>query len=385
MRGSATRRSGRSRALRTTGVFLLTCGLLLGAVAVMGPVGAQTGTPTQIESQNQTSADGQGGAPTEDGLVSPPVGVQNETVLPPSAENDTPSSGSPQAAPEANTQIVQGPEGAVTVAVAENESIRAGTSGSIELEVTNDGDRSATDIVVSLQASDGAIAFGPLATPRPTRSIAVEDLSPDEAATVGVDVVATRVDPGTYPLFATAQYRVDADSREIDRQNVSAPAESDQIVETSGPTMLEVEITDAPSFDVTPVGDGVPIDGERSYAVRIENVDDERVTGVTATIEAGPPLSSESPTAYVGALEGGESETVRFGLESSSDAVETTTSVALSLSYDAGSGERASADPVQVPVAIVEEDDDADVDSVGPFIAVGLVLVLAAIWWVRRR
>jgi len=93
----------------------------------------------------------------------------------------------------------------------------------------------------------------------------------------------------------------------------------------------------------------VPVDGESVYEVQ-QNDGNESVTGVVATVEAQPPLSSESPTAYVrNALESGDSETVRFGLESSTDAIETTTSVTITLAYDTDAGDRTNAGRFRFP------------------------------------
>ncbi|NKE35353.1 hypothetical protein GWG54_05900 [Natronococcus sp. JC468] len=372
--------SRRRRAVVAAGVLSLVVVLAIGTVAATVLLETQTTAPPQNESRND-SVNGPTAEPI-DGV--PSVGVtDNESAPEPPAENDTPTTEPPiePTDPATDPQIVQGSTGNVTVAVAENRSVRAGESRPIPLEVTNDGDRRATDIVVTLRAADGAVALGMSASPQSARSIVVDELSSGETADVAVDVTAARAEPGTYPLFASVQYRLESP----DDDGANESDDGDEPVRTGGPSVLGVGVVAAPDFDVAPVTDGVPVDGERVYEVRIENAGDRRVTGVTAAIEVGPPLSSESPTAYVGALDPGESATARFDLEASSDAVETTTSVPLSIAYDGGSGERTSADPVQVPVAIVETDGDADADSAAPFVAVALALALATLWWVRRR
>ena len=384
MCGRETRVGRRRRALVVLGALSLVSVVVIGAAATT-PVETQTATPIQ----NDTNA-GQPASDSVDGEGAPPTSpAENESAFPSAGANDTPSTEQPQAALETDPQILQGPEGNVTVDAAENQSIRAGTVGSVDLEVTNDGDQRATDIVVTLRAADGAVAFGTADATQPTRSLAVGDLSPGDTETVDINIAATRAEPGTYPLFASVQYRTPSESTvgdgDSNETTDSANEDADRIVQTGGPSTLEINITDAASFDITPVDDDVPIDEESVYEVRVENDGTQTATGVTAIIEAGPPLSSESPTAYIGTLEPGESETVRFSLESSSDAVETTTSVVLSVSYDAGSGERSNADPVQLPVTIVEADEDTEIDSVAPFAVVAVVFALAAIWWFRRR
>jgi len=289
--------------------------------------------------------------------------AENEAAVQSPAENDTPGPPPPEP-PASDPQIVQGPEGNVTVAVAENQSVRAGDATSITLEVTNDGDRQATDIVVTVRAADGTLILGPSAAAQTMQSISVADLRAGDTETVDIEVAAARVDPGTYPLFAGVQYRIDAESTDdeddLDETDETNDDEETEIVRTGGPTLLGIAVNESRSFDVTPVTDSVPVDGESVYEVQIANDGNESVTGVVATVEAQPPLSSESPTAYVGTLESGDSETVRFGLESSTDAIETTTSVTITLAYDTDAGDRTNAEPVPVPVMIVDADEDTD-------------------------
>jgi len=209
------------------------------------------------------------------------------------------------------------------------------------------------------------------------QSISVADLRAGDTETVDIEVAAARVDPGTYPLFAGVQYRIDAESTDDEMTSMKPDETNDdeetEIVRTGGPTLLGIAVNESRSFDVTPVTDSVPVDGESVYEVQQERRQRKSVTGVVATVEAQPPLSSESPTAYVGTLESGDSETVRFGLESSTDAIETTTSVTITLAYDTDAGDRTNAEPVPVPVMIVDADEDTDANSVVPFITVARV------------
>ncbi|WP_238717418.1 COG1361 S-layer family protein [Natronorubrum halophilum] len=333
------------------------------------PEEENAGEPTDNESDVPADTPIQNGSP-----VQPPV----DTSWPPPTDPRAEEGG-----------LVQGPEGNVTVAVDDEQSIGAGDATTLSLEVANEGDQEATDIVVTVQSQNGVVTFGPPAATQPTRSVVVDDLSPGDEETVTVDIAAADVDPGSYPLFATVQYRIDVD----DLANESPPAETDggivgsedAGVRTGGPTLLEVEIDEPRSFEVTPVTEDVPVDDEGMYEVRITNEDDEPATGVVATIEVGPPLTSDSPTAYVGTLEPGESKTAWFAVESSPDSIETTTSVALTLTYETDAGDRMIEQPESIPLSIVEAEEDTDADSIAPFVAVGIVLLLAAIWWLRRR
>lgn len=324
------------------------------------PEEEDTEEPIDNESDDLAETPIQNGPP-----VQPPV--EDDTLWPPPTDSRAEEGG-----------LVQGSEGNVTVAVDDDQSIVAGDAGTLSLEVTNEGDQEATDIVVTVQSPDDAVTFGSPAAPQPARSVVVDDLSPGDEETVTVDVAAADVEPGSYPVFATVQYRTDADE--------SPPEETDDaIVQTGGPTLLEVEIDEPRSFEVAPVTENIFVDDEGMYEVRITNEDDKPAIGVVATIEVGPPLTSESPTAYVGTLQPGESETARFAVESSPDAIETTTSVALTLTYETEAGDQTTEEPEWIPLSIVETEEETDADSVAPFVAVGIVLILAGIWWLRRR
>ncbi|AEH39347.1 hypothetical protein Halxa_0102 (plasmid) [Halopiger xanaduensis SH-6] len=394
MGGREATSNQRRRAAVTVGVLSVAVVLVLGLVAATIPVETGPITLLQNESRNDTNGSINDSSADESASIADSAG--NEFTPRPPVENDTSTPEPPRAVPTTDPQIVQAADGNVTVAVAENQSIRAGETAPVTLEVTNDGDRQATDVVVTVRAVDGAVTFGPPDAPQSTRSVVVDDIWPGDTETVAVDVVVSDVDSETYPLFASVQYQIDTEGpaddefrlNETDETNdtrIDGDDDEETVVRTDGPALLKLPVDGSRAFDVTPVRDEIPVDGAGVYEVRITNDGDGSVTGVVAAIEVGPPLTSESPMAYVGALEPGESETVRFALESSSDAVETTTSVSLALSYDVGSGNRASGDPVQVPVSVAETDEDTDVDSIAPFVAVAVVFALAAIWWFRRR
>ncbi|WP_254525068.1 COG1361 S-layer family protein [Natrinema caseinilyticum] len=292
-----------------------------------------------------------------------------------------------------DTGRVQPPDDNLTVTVADNQSVRAGNAASVVLEVENDGDEEATDIVVTLEPPAGALTLGSPAAPQPSQSVYIEDIWPGDTETIDVDIAAADVEPGTYPLYARVQYTIDEDDDDDDDDDDDGDDEDDdddddddnETVVTGGPSVLGLPVTESQPFDVTPVDGDIPVDGEGIYEVRITNDGNETVTGAVAVMNVSPPLTSESPTAYIGPLESGESETVRFPLESSTDAIETTASATLSITYDTGTGERTSTDPMAIPVSIADTNEETDVDSLAPFALVGVVLLLAAVWWIRRR
>ncbi|MGM0388953.1 MAG: COG1361 S-layer family protein [Natrinema limicola] len=374
----AKRASTRRRRRRTVVVTFVLAAVVFasgtGSVTALpdggGVVAPQVSAPDNVTERNESTptADGEG---TANGAAVRPR-PHPESPAPADTEAIDTSRTGPSTAETAGFPVLQPADDNVTVAVAENETVRAGETTTMTFEVTNDGDEDVTDVVVTLQ-STGMVTFGPPTAPQPSQSISLEELDDDETETVTIDVGSASVEPGDYPVFATVQYTLDEDDTD------------DETVVTGGPSPVPIPVDDARSFDITPVRDQIPVDGSGVYTVRVTNDGSETVTDVVATLNVTPPLSSESPTAYIGRLEGGESETVRFALESSTDAIETTTGVAVTLIYDTETGDRTSTDPVTTQVTIADTDEPTDVDSVAPFAAVAVVFVLAAIWWFRRR
>ncbi|MDS0475297.1 hypothetical protein [Natrinema sp. 1APR25-10V2] len=388
--GSSRNRS--RRAVLVGCCVLVALATIGGSVTVSGSISTPTAALQDEPSGNETGGAGPTAAETA-GQRAP----SNESPPGADAEPQPPTGGEPPGGVGADAAATDGPivqaaEANVTVAVADNQSVRAGDAATVVLEVTNDGDQQATDIVVTLRAPAGALSFGSV-PPRATQSVYLEEVWPGDTESIDVDIAAAGVEPGRYPLYASVQYAVDedaadetgADVNETDADDAENDDEDDETVETGGPTVLGIPVAESRSFDVEPVNGAIPVDGTGVYEVRITNDDDEAVTGVVAALNVSPPLSTESPTAYVGTLEAGESETVRFPLESSTDAIETTASAAITVTYDTGTGQRTGADPVPVPVSIAETDEEADVDSVAPFAAVAVAFALAAGWWIRRR
>ena len=346
-----------------------------------GVVAPQVSAPDNVTERNESTPTADGDGTADRAAVRPRP--QPESPAPADTEGIDTSRTGPSTAEAAGFPVLQPADDNVTVAVAENESVRAGETTTMTFEVTNDGDEDVTDVVVTLQ-STGTVTFGPPTAPQTSQSISLEELDDDETETVTIDVSAASVEPGDYPVFATVQYTLDEDDNDDDEDDDDDDTDDETVV-TGGPSPVLIPVDDARSFDITPVRDQIPVDGSGVYTVRVTNDGSETVTDVVATLNVTPPLSSESPTAYIGRLEAGESETVRFALESSTDAIETTTGVAVTLIYDTETGDRTRTDPVTTQVAIADTDEPTDVDSVAPFAAVAVVFVLAAIWWFRRR
>ncbi|WP_254765806.1 COG1361 S-layer family protein [Salinilacihabitans rarus] len=348
----ADSRRGRGRPRRRATVVALSLVLVL-VLALATPAAIPSATARQDDRpENETAANGTPDVPA-DGPA--PDGFDGREATEPPLYD-------PEDDPEIEVDLEEG-------------TVPAEGVGTLTFEVDNEAGETVTDVVVTLRSYDPALFFGPPSRPQGAHSFYLDELLTADSETVAVEVGSTRTEPGTYPLYASVQYAVEIEAADPDEREVR----------TVGPAVIGVDVAEDRRFGATNVTASVPVDAEATYEVRVTNEGNETATDVVAAVDVGPPLSAPSPTAYVGTLGPGESETVRFGLESSEDAIETTDSVAVTLAYDDEAGERTSSDPIQVPVRIVEEEDETDVESVAPFAAAAAVLALVAVWWWRRR
>lgn len=349
--GSA-RRDGRTAAL-TVAVVLVVAGAAVGPAAAIAPASPFASGETAFQDDNLTT------------------GPENETGERPIGPTVPPETTAGEPVPTGSVPQ-QGPEADVTVSLEDGE-VAAGDAETVTVAVTNDEADEVVDVVVTLQAPDPVLYFGAPSNPRLTRSVYVGELDDGETETFDVDLGTARTVAGTYPLFATVEYFEDGDE--------------DEGPTVGGPTAVGVDVAGEPDLRVEPVTDSVAIDSETTYEVRITNDGERPVTDVVATMRPAPPLSSESPSAYVGTLAPNESATARFALEVSADAVATTDGVEITLSYGTSTdpNERTAVAPRLVPVTITEAEGDGRIDSVVPLLVAGAVIVLAVVWWVRRR
>ncbi len=364
-------------------VLVLAVGTIAGAagseLAPAGPADARQDDPEEppdpsenesegtAEADNGTTADG-----TEDddqvdpGEQTDPSGP-TEPVVPLEPEERAPIPG--ERREDGSPIPAFGPDENLTVSLADNHTIPADGVATATLEVRNTDDDEVTDIVVELRSMDPSVFFGSPAEPLATRTRYVGNLSAGETTAVGVDIGAADVEPGSYPVLATLQYEM---------------GDGDATAVAGGPRPLSVEVREGLEFELATTNDSVPVDASATYEVTVRNDGEETATDVVATIETAPPVSSGPAAAAVGTLEPGESGSARFPIETDEDAVETTGSASVSLTYTTESGDRITAEPTPVAVRIVEE-EDGGAESLAPFVAVGAVLALAAVWWWRRR
>ncbi|WP_255198680.1 COG1361 S-layer family protein [Halorarius litoreus] len=242
-------------------------------------------------------------------------------------------------------------------------SLAVGEQGTIRGTVVNDGATPVRNAVVVLSS--------PSANVQPLESTyAVGDIAPGaSAAFAAAAVVSPTAEAGPRPVDVTVRY---TDASGTTRQ--------------SDPLQLAAAVAEQPdrlAFEAVNATYGS--DTDNRLEVRVTNVGDERLDDVQVRLAAGPPFTSESPTAFVASLAPGETATVGFELTVSEDAVESTHAVALNATAETADGTTVRTVPELVPVTVAEpEGPGGDLALVGGGAVLVVVVLVAGWWWLRR-
>lgn len=240
-------------------------------------------------------------------------------------------------------------------------SLRVGADGTIAGTVVNTGETAVSNAVVSLDPGTATIV------PR-ERTFAVGPLEPgaSEPFSFRVDV-SNRSATGPQQVGFEVRYTVGDETRVSDDP-------------------LESRVAIAPKrdvFGVAPVDTAVGVDSDAVIVVNVTNRDTVPVRDVRVELVAAEPLSSDDSGAFIPRLAPGEHRLLRFALDADADSVPGTDSVTLQFTYTDSLGDRRTADPVLVPVRVVER--EFSLVSAISVATVAVVLVLAGLWWRRRR
>jgi hypothetical protein len=138
-----------------------------------------------------------------------------------------------------------------------------------------------------------------------------------------------------------------------------------------------------PAFTLEPVTTEFTVDSDGRLLVDITNDRAERVTDITATMSVVDPLDSEDTSAFVASLPPGETKRLSFHLDVGSDAVAKTHSIQVDVSYRDAAGTLREEGPYRLGIEVVPEVGPPF--PVLPAVAVGLAVLLGAVWWYRRR
>lgn len=246
-----------------------------------------------------------------------------------------------------------------TYALGEVSTTNFGDTITVDSSVTNSGNRTVSNAVVSLTSEypDVRVTDG---------TSTVGTLEPDESAEVTFELRRAPDVTGKSRTFTAAlRYQRDDDrwyrSRDVTFQ-IAIPESTD---------VIELE----------PVNNTFGIDESNPFTVSVTNTGDEPLTDVHARLGVQLPYESNTPTAYVGSLDPGESAILRFEVTTPEDSVETTDALPVTVNATTPDDRDISTGPTLVEYRI-DGGDGATGSTTNLVIgAFAVVLILVAGWW----
>ncbi|AUV83528.1 sialidase [Salinigranum rubrum] len=240
--------------------------------------------------------------------------------------------------------------------------LRVGRTGTVSGTVVNTGETPVGNAVVVFSTDSPALVAQP-------RRVAVSGLDPGDTATFSFEVdVADDATATTHQADFSVEYRNQRGQRRV-----------------SDPLERTIEVApERDRFEITPVNATFEIDSDNRFVVRITNRESVALRDVRARINATPPFTSESDTAYVDELAPGESALLAFEVTVSEDAVTTTTAVEVTVAAREPDGDRIRDGPYFVETRVTEPSGPGNTTLLG-LGALAVVLVLGAGWWWLRR
>jgi len=242
--------------------------------------------------------------------------------------------GDTESAPARSLGVEPDPEQSFDIDEA-TSTLRVGEEGTIEGRVVNTGQADVRNAVVVFETDKRTVT--PLETEVP-----VGDLAAGETATFSIPVeISESGEPGSKQYSMEVQYRnSDGDLRTSDTIDVSADVGPDQRtfgLETDGTTLSP--------------GSGTTLE------VTVTNTGDERFTDISANMFADSPISVQDDEAFIGALDPGESETVRFSVGASGGALAKNYPVSVDFQYDEPDGDTKLSQTYRLSVSVEETED----------------------------
>jgi len=230
-------------------------------------------------------------------------------------------------------------------------TLRVGEEGELAGQVVNTGQADVRNAVVVFETDKRNVT--PLETEAP-----VGDLAAGETAAFSLPVeISESGESGPKQYSMEIRYRnSDGDLRTSDTIDVNADV---------GPDERKFGL--AVDGATTAPGSGTTLE------VTVTNNGDERFTDISANMFADSPISVTDDEAFIGALDPGESETVRFSVGASGGALAKNYPVSVDFQYDEPDGDTKLSQTYRLAVSVEESENGGP-----PLVLVG-VLVLAVV------
>jgi hypothetical protein len=242
-------------------------------------------------------------------------------------------------------------------------SLAVGEEGQVRGTVVNRGPTPTRNAVVVISSPSPNVRFA-------ETTYALGDIETGATADFTFDAaVAPTAEAGPRPLDVTVRYEgPSGDARE------------------SAPLRVRGDVVPQPdrlAFEAVNASYG--IDTSNRLSVRVTNVGDTRLEDVRVSLATAPPFTSESPSAFVSALDPGETATLGFELSVSEDAVESTHAVALNATAETTNGDMIRMEPSLVAVTIAEPSGPGgDTALVVGLAVLAAVVIVSGWWWLRQ-
>jgi len=242
-------------------------------------------------------------------------------------------------------------------------SMTVGEEGRVRGTVDNRGSTPARNAVVVISSPSPNVRFT-------ETTYALGDIETGSTAEFSFDaVVAPTAAAGPRPFDVTVRYEGPSGA---DRQSTPLQFRGDVVPQ---PDRLAFEAVNA----------SYGIDTSNRLSVRVTNVGDARLEDVRVSLATAPPFTSESPSAFVSALDPGETATLGFELSVSEDAVESTHAVALNATAETTNGDMIRMEPSLVAVTIAESSGPGGDTALVVGVAVLAAVVIVSGWWWLRQ
>lgn len=269
-----------------------------------------------------------------------------------------------------------------------NSTLRVDDDGTFEVDVTNEGPRDVSDVVVVFDNEAPALeghSQDPIPTDpnvvRRTTQVTVGDLAAGESATVAFEA-GIRADAAAGPrtLTVVTRYRDDAGN-----------------VALSDPLDVTADVAEErEQFSMSVSNPEIEAGSTATYEVDITNTGDEPVTDLQAKLFADDPVDAEDDEAFVTELGPGETTTVAFTLSVDDGAAAKAYAVSVDVRYDDADGDSRLSDAFRLPVEVTQPSENGVVALVESVVSasplalaggVGVVLLLGGGvgYWQRRR
>jgi hypothetical protein len=250
------------------------------------------------------------------------------------------------------------------LALTMNGTARVGRERTITARVTNRGPDTVRDPTLTFGAPDGALTLG-------TTEYALPRLAPGESASVEVEVsVGDDAAQGPRPLSGQVEYRNDAGNR------VASDDLHGQFAVGPHRDVFAVEAVNAS----VPAGQGGTV------TLRITNQEPEQLGAIEAKAFATDPLSLTDDTAFVPALDPGESAMITVGVGAPGSATRKSYPIGIDFQYETADGTTELSDTARVGVTIANAASREGPGLGGSlWLLVPVAVAVAIAVWLRRR